>query len=109
MKQSPHIPKLAYDIFEYLKDKLVVRRYSEGGKYPNRMKYEEKVKFLMRAFDHRRGSSVVTEEPKRKEKFNRQKQLEFFTRPEVREHFLEEINDALVRKRAENERRIREV
>jgi hypothetical protein len=101
MKKSAHVPKLAYEIFDYLKDKLIVRRYSEGGKYPNRMKYEEKVKFLMRAFDHRRGS-FSTEAPKRKEKFNRQKQLEFFTRPEVREHFLEEISDALIRKKAEN-------
>lgn len=78
MKKSPLIPKLAHDIFDYLKDKLIVRRYSEGGKYPNRMKYEEKVKFLMRAFDHRRGSALPAtsaDTPKRKEKFNRQKQL----------------------------------
>ena len=42
----------------------------------------------MRAFDHRRGPTSPTDLPKRKEKFNRQKQLEFFTRPEVRKHFL---------------------
>lgn len=109
MKKSPAVPQLAYDIFDYLKDKLVVRRYSEGGKYPNRMKYEEKVKFLMRAFDHRRAPPPAASAPKRREKFNRQKQLEFFTRPEVREHFLEEIEHALVKKRAENERRIRDM
>jgi hypothetical protein len=40
MKKSPHVPKLANEIFDYLKDKLIVRRYSEGGKLPNRMKYE---------------------------------------------------------------------
>lgn len=101
MKKSNNIPKIAIDIFQYLKDKLIVRRYSEGGKYPNRMKYQEKVKFLIRAFDHRRGS-VPSDCPKRKEKFNRQKQLEFFTRPEVKEHFMEEINDALIRKKAQN-------
>ena len=39
MKKASNIPKLAYEIFDYLKDKLIVRRYSEGGKYPNRMKY----------------------------------------------------------------------
>lgn len=39
LKKAPNVPQLAYDIFDYLKDKLVVRRYSEGGKFPNRMKY----------------------------------------------------------------------
>lgn len=39
IKRSPQVPQLAVDIFDYLKDKLVVRRYSEGGKHPNRMKY----------------------------------------------------------------------
>jgi len=28
-----------------------VVRFSEGGSYPNRMKYEEKVKFVVRAFN----------------------------------------------------------
>jgi len=74
IKKGLNVPQLAYDIFDYLKDKLVVRRYSEGGKFPNRMKYEEKVKFLMRAFDHRRAPPT-SEPPKRREKFNRQKQL----------------------------------
>jgi len=58
LKMEEGIPKLAEEIFHYLKEKLVVRRYSEGGKYPNRMKYEEKVKFLIRAFDHRRNTTV---------------------------------------------------
>lgn len=39
MKRDKNIPKLAYEIFDYLRDKLIVRRYSDGGKYPNRMKY----------------------------------------------------------------------
>jgi hypothetical protein len=64
MSDSPTIPKLAHDIFTFFQEKLIVRRYSEGGKYPNRMKYEEKVKFLMRAFDHRKNST--TPDPERR-------------------------------------------
>jgi len=74
LSNSGEIPKLAEEIFQYLKGKLVVRRFSEGGKYPNRMKYEEKVKFLMRAFDHRRNTTVPDPD-RRKEKFNREKQI----------------------------------
>lgn len=79
MKKAPNIPKIAYEIFAYIQDKIIVKRYSDGGRYPNRMKYEEKVKFLMRAFDHRRNTSSPDPD-RRKEKFNRQKQLDFFSR-----------------------------
>lgn len=88
MSRAYYVPTIAHDIFYYLKDKLVVGRYSEGSRYANRMKYEEKIKFVIRAFDHGYAVANKTVIPNRCHNFNRQSQVEFFRREEVKKHFL---------------------
>ena len=102
LAQDPDTPPLAHRIFNFLVHKLVVKRYSEGSRYPNRMKYEEKVKCLMRAFGHNYKNELPLRIP---EKFNRQQQLQFFGHPEVQEHFLRVIGRTLKAKEQENEAR----
>lgn len=40
MSRAADVPPIAHEIFYYLKDKLITGRFSEGSRFPNRMKYE---------------------------------------------------------------------
>lgn len=72
------------------------------------MKFEEKVKFLFRIFEHRyakEGGETLT----RHRNFKREKQEEFFRRYEVRKNFLQYTYEGLLNKKRDNFKRIEEI
>jgi hypothetical protein len=86
LSTHPSVPPLAHDIFNFFKDKIIFDNYG-GGNCPNRMKNDEKIKFMMRSFDklYNRPYNLVKNSNIR---FSKENQVLFFKRPEVQDHFL---------------------
>ena len=100
LASEPPPSPLTAEIFDFLKKRLVISRFTDGSTIPSRMKAEEKVKFLLRSFDHKVGVKSVG-----KPIFNVREQMIFFARADVQLHFHKVIDQALTLKKAENRQR----
>ena len=83
--------EVACEIYDLLKSRIIPKRKSSRtGRAPTRMKYEEKIKFVMRSIEEQLARLYYRPAPKLT-KFNLEEQKAFFQREDVQNHFLEEM------------------
>lgn len=97
--EGESMPKVGKLIFKSITERQLAN--AKGRRFSNRMKDEEKIKFLVRVFEQREAKEKG-KEMNRTTIFRKEGVKAFFQRLEVRNHFLTEVYQGLIKKKVEN-------